>query len=679
MTINKNDDYEKLAKLLYPSIEASGNVYYGQTRKLTLDAIFDRNDLGFKSWISTERVDDDSADYGYNYKTYFNWRVGPLTGRIRFEINSPINRLNYDNFFVTFYNFPDIMYLNIIGLHDNDPNYILWPSDEYINARGWIYDGIPSSVEGVDRRRDMLLGTIFARYKISTTESMVKNIINSGKFNSYEKDLSCSFDGLYSTYGFNPTNRDDFDLENRHFFIESDNTDSYIYVLICHTRLGIEGWSYYTLPIEPLKLTAVSNTATIKLAATEDTVGNLSGVKYKYKLNDDVNFQDYTFGEVITISKNQTVSFKQVEFPSTHNPFNANNYVNFEFGNTDIISASGDLASMMPSIDDNTLVVHTQIADYAAYRIFYNCTQLIKAPKISVLDKQYCTHIFDSTFYNTGISQPPKLLPLSYYDVTSYDYSGTYNEMFSHCQNLKTTGTIYYKKLKGGFTYMFDECPNISTVNVSYATDQDYDVTYFGAIISYVLADSGTFICSQSKDSAESLWFSKAFPHDVYENWELKTESHYPIIWSNSFICLTDNSAIGFITDGSNSNVNGRGDLTYKSTLSNMESSFDVYNTHQMNTYNNDGSYNQEIWGYKSFNSPIQFRNGIYGESGFIISSNDNYDTTTRSITISTYNDNNISENAAKIKLSVDSNGSSRIDLYADHLYIHGTIHKVND
>ena len=35
MAINKHDDYEALAKLLYPSIEASGNVYYGQTRKLT--------------------------------------------------------------------------------------------------------------------------------------------------------------------------------------------------------------------------------------------------------------------------------------------------------------------------------------------------------------------------------------------------------------------------------------------------------------------------------------------------------------------------------------------------------------------------------------------------------------------------------------------------------------------
>lgn len=36
MAINPHDDYEALAKLLYPSIEASGNVYYGQTRKSQL-------------------------------------------------------------------------------------------------------------------------------------------------------------------------------------------------------------------------------------------------------------------------------------------------------------------------------------------------------------------------------------------------------------------------------------------------------------------------------------------------------------------------------------------------------------------------------------------------------------------------------------------------------------------
>ena len=47
MPDNINNDYNELAKLIYPSIEASGNVYYGQTRKLAIDELFNINDGGF--------------------------------------------------------------------------------------------------------------------------------------------------------------------------------------------------------------------------------------------------------------------------------------------------------------------------------------------------------------------------------------------------------------------------------------------------------------------------------------------------------------------------------------------------------------------------------------------------------------------------------------------------------
>lgn len=51
MPDNINNDYNELAKLIYPSIEASGNVYYGQTRKLAIDELFNINDGGFESNI----------------------------------------------------------------------------------------------------------------------------------------------------------------------------------------------------------------------------------------------------------------------------------------------------------------------------------------------------------------------------------------------------------------------------------------------------------------------------------------------------------------------------------------------------------------------------------------------------------------------------------------------------
>ena len=60
--VNNHNDYEDLASLLYPSIEASGNVYYGQTRKLAIDELFNINDGGFESNIKTIRRQTDSNE-----------------------------------------------------------------------------------------------------------------------------------------------------------------------------------------------------------------------------------------------------------------------------------------------------------------------------------------------------------------------------------------------------------------------------------------------------------------------------------------------------------------------------------------------------------------------------------------------------------------------------------------
>ena len=84
MTINRNDDYEKLASILYPSIEASGNVYYGQTRKLAMDEILGKNNINFESHIETFNTD-------HGYDSYFNWKIGPLHGAIRTNTDSGIN------------------------------------------------------------------------------------------------------------------------------------------------------------------------------------------------------------------------------------------------------------------------------------------------------------------------------------------------------------------------------------------------------------------------------------------------------------------------------------------------------------------------------------------------------------------------------------------------------------
>lgn len=72
----------------------------------------------------------------------------------------------------------------------------------------------------------------------------------------------------------------------------------------------------------------------------------------------------------------------------------------------------------------------------------------------------------------------------------------------------------------------------------------------------------------------------------------------------------------------SNADSYGRGDVTDVSTKYNMLTTNPLSdeNAPEINSYSSDGSYNQDIFGWKCFNSPVSFRNGIYGECGAIVS-----------------------------------------------------------
>ena len=93
-----------------------------------------------------------------------------------------------------------------------------------------------------------------------------------------------------------------------------------------------------------------------------------------------------------------------------------------------------------------------------------------------------------------------------------------------------------------------------------------------------------------------------------------------------------------------------------------MERSFDENNTHPMNTYNADGSFNQEIWGYKSFNSPVKFRNGVYGEDWSIY-------------TFDYSLDPKISEKSTVI--SRDTSKSASVQIYNSSSYMSGVSNSV--
>ncbi len=80
------------------------------------------------------------------------------------------------------------------------------------------------------------------------------------------------------------------------------------------------------------------------------------------------------------------------------------------------------------------------------------------------------------------------------------------------------------------------------------------------------------------------------------------------------------NSTDNLITSGSDSGWLGKklqGDDNNDLDLSKINPIFDkeLYEKYRPGVNTNDGSVNQDIWGYKCFNGPVSFRNGIYGDT----------------------------------------------------------------
>lgn len=85
------------------------------------------------------------------------------------------------------------------------------------------------------------------------------------------------------------------------------------------------------------------------------------------------------------------------------------------------------------------------------------------------------------------------------------------------------------------------------------------------------------------------------------------------------------NSTDSLITSGSDSGWLGKklqGDNNNSSIdFSKINPLFDkeLYERYRPGVNTNDGSVNQDIWGFKCFNSPVSFRNGVYGEHGKLV------------------------------------------------------------
>lgn len=663
MSVNPHDDYEKLAKLLYPSIEASGNVYYGQTRKLTLDEVLKRNSLGFDSHIESFYNDN-----GY-YDSYFCWRLGSLHGSIL--VDPFVDSITVNNFSVDF--IKRILYAD---------------SEEIIYDNNLIYAQHWEDSNTLHTSTIPIFGTIFAKYRLDKHSTTITNELNNGSYDSYEFDVEPVLDGLYVTDDFNPVNSIDDNISERHFYISKENDIDYLYIQILTSKDTGKILTFTALKDSEISLSMGQPSDGFRVVEYRVLQGGVFP---------DI-WETYHYDWIATAAPTGHISLssgQRIQFRSDIKNavlFNNTEYCLKFVINSGKVFVSGSCMSMChPDIDESTI---TSLENYALYGLFSgvenmygtpmlpnirklgigcynsmfsNCTSLTVAPKLKSsvtydtdhIDNSYCY----SNMFNGCISlvSPPKMMG---YDSTDQNYHsgvGTCHNMFVGCKNLKSSPVIRYKTLDSYSCYqMFSGCSSLKIIQCG----AKYILNSATTLWVNNIPSKGTFIKSSANyysnvNGIPTGWTSITKDDEyfaVHKDPEVgfRIDKHIPNgNYKNDYL----------VTSGTDSETNGRGYIdSHSNTLGNMERSFDENGTHKMNTYNPDGSFNQEIWGYKSFNSPVQFRNGLYGEDWSVYT----FDYST-----------NPQVNQKSVVISKDADTSASIQIYKSSSYMAGVTNSV--
>ena len=486
---NNHNDYEELSSLLYPSIEASGNVYYGQTRKLAIDELFNINDGGFESNIKTIRRQTDSNEDGFEYISYFCWKFGPLNGRIR------IVPCDNDKFIFTFANFPELE-----KIYSLDDTYITNDS------------------------ADPIIGTLFVRYKLLFKDNTINNVLNSGTFDSYEKIISVDTNDVrvYITDNCDPTNVDNRDIDDRNIFVKCESDVYYLFVKLCNCA-DIEK------PGAALYFTNINDgESTVKIV-----INGALQTDYEYYKSSIIGWEKYTAGDVITLANRND----KVYFRGSRSQQGFDNYIQFNM--TGKLSACGNINSLL-SPDES---IYKNITDYTTfetangqtfYRLFFNQTSLydVSALKLSTnklsiacyCDMFYgCTSLINTTELPatnlanecymsmfcgcTSLNQAPVL------QATLLEHS-CYMSMFENCTSL-VQAPVLQAVFSADYCYrwMFDGCAKLNYIKCLMT-----DTSATGCTDDWLanVAAIGTFECDNKK------YFTLDSPNGIPTGWTIK-------------------------------------------------------------------------------------------------------------------------------------------------------------
>lgn len=613
MAINNKDDYEKLAKILYPSIEASGNVYYGQTRKLTMDEILGKNELNFESHIETFKQGDQT------YKSYFNWKIGPLKGAIQVESLD-------SNGEITLKNFPGQLQFNLFKYCDSYSSYIDDPDKD-------------------------IHGTVFAKYILVKQSTPIPNIIQSASFTTYETTFSADLSGLYiadSNIIVIDNNTWFLFNDNRNFFITHEDYNDYLYIKIASRKHK----SLYKDYIDkPFRITNLYNGLNTILLETDVEYHSIND-RFKYNKNNEGWVDcDENNDTIINLKKGDYVELKitadavdsKVLHFGTTGPFSISGNIcslyyadfaaidyEFDYMNSDFFSQMFKSSTTLS--DASKLSIPCQCASLS--QMFYNCTNLVYPPELpatSLVDDCYSymfygcsslkyvpdlSHVlelqngcFAHMFENcTALEYPQDILPAVSLPYRCYYY------MYSGCSSLKRTPLILSTSTSGNdcIKYMFNDCTSLKMSCISLQTLSIITSEYWLNNVSETgaLFVTTTFDESSSANCIPQGWdiirndFSKLTIYNLYNGYYCDKYA-YNEPYAKSILSAS----------GSDCDTNGRGKIENQTKFNMLDVSPVISGNVNYSEYDaNSGALNQEIWGYKCFNSPVSFRNGIYGD-----------------------------------------------------------------
>ena len=216
----------------------------------------------------------------------------------------------------------------------------------------------------------------------------------------------------------------------------------------------------------PLTFTAEQANSTVKL--TKSGSPTVSGLKYRQSIRGV--WKSYTINTVITLANVGDI----VQFKNTEQTLSSSNSNYVYFVMTGIISASGNIQSMLNYIEQckrycyyrlfyncSKLTVApdltaTTLADYCYYYMFYNCKGLTIAPELNATTlARYC---YSNMFYDCSKLTNAPILP----STTLADYC--YYYMFSGCSSLTIAPELPATTLANYcYSYMFDGCSSLTT------------------------------------------------------------------------------------------------------------------------------------------------------------------------------------------------------------------------